>query len=276
MSENDMIERLTRVVAHARKNGIFVTAMPWDDYRAPLDFLERMYKSLVYDGGADHVTMADTLGMGLPWTTAYIVGKMKEWVPGVPIEWHAHNDYGLATSIMLSAVSAGASVVHTSMNSLGERAGNAATEEVVIGLELFLGLDTGIKTEKLYEVSRMVSELAKIPLPMNKPVVGDNEFTFESGQVIYSISHLRGTKGAYCPMPFAPEYIGRKRYNFVLGKMSGSYIIAERLKELGLSASKEQVTEILETVKREASIRKWSIPDDLFETIAREILQQGK
>jgi isopropylmalate/homocitrate/citramalate synthase len=274
MNENDMIERLVRVAAYAKKNGIFTTAMPWDVYKAPLSTLERMYKSLVYDAGIDHLTIADTFGMGLPWTTAYIAGKVREWIPGVPLEWHAHNDYGLATTVMLSAVIGGASVLHTSVNSLGERAGNAATDEVVIGLELFLGLDTGIKLDRLYPVSRLVAELAKIPIPPNKPVIGDNEFTFESGMVVDSIERLKDTDRPLTPFPFAPELIGRREgYNIVIGKMTGKAAVSKKLKELHLSATEEKVSEIVQAIKREASIRKWSIPDDIFETIAREILR---
>ena len=274
MSEDDVIERLVRVAAYAKKNGIFTTTMPWDDYLAPMPFLERMYKSLVNDAGVDHVVLADTHGFGLPWTTAYIIGKLREWVPGTPIEMHAHNDYGLATIAMLSAVVGGASVVHTSINSLGERAGNAATDEVVIGVELFLGLDTGIKLDRLYPVSCLVAELAKIPIPLNKPVIGDNEFTFESGMVVDSIERLKNTDRPFAPFVCAPEMIGRRKgYNIVLGKMTGKTAVAKKLEELQLSATKEQISEIVQAVKREASIRKWSIPDDIFETIAREILQ---
>lgn len=274
MSEDDVIERLVRVAAYAKKNGIFTTTMPWDDYLAPMPFLERMYKSLVNDAGVDHVVIADTHGFGLPWTTAYIVGKLREWVPGTPIEMHAHNDYGLATVAMLSAVVGGASVVHTSINALGERSGNAATDEVVIDVELLLGLNTGIKLDRLYPVSCLVAELAKIPIPLNKPVIGDNQFTFESGMVVDSIERLKDTDRPFAPFVCVPEMIGRRKgYNIVLGKMTGKTAVAKKLEELHLSATKEQIAEIVQAVKREASIRKWSIPDDIFETIARGILQ---
>ncbi len=275
MSEDDVIERLVRVATYAKKNGIFTTTMPWDDYLAPMPFLERMYKSLVNDAGVDHVVIADTHGCGLPWTTAYIIGKLREWVHGTPIEMHAHNDYGLATVDMLSAVVGGASVLHTSINALGERSGNAATDEVVIGVELFLGLDTGIKLDRLYPVSRLVAELAKIPVPLNKPVVGDNQFTFESGMVVDSIERLKDTDRPFAPFICTPEMIGRRKgYNIVLGKMTGRTAVAKKLEELQFSATKEQISEIVQAVKREASIRKWSISDDIFETIARQILQK--
>ena len=274
MSEDESIERLVRVAAYAKKNGIFTTTMPWDDFLAPMPFLERMYKSLVNDAGVDHVVIADTHGFSLPWTTVYIIGKLREWVGDTPIEMHAHNDYGLATVDMLAAVAGGASVVHTSINAIGERSGNAATEEVALDLEMLLGVDTGIKLDKLYPVCRLVSDLTKIPIPMNKPVTGDNQFDFESGMVVDSIERLRDTDRPFAPFICLPEMIGRKKgYNIVLGKMTGKTAVAKKLEELGLSATKEQIAEIVQAVKSEGSIRKWSITDDIFETIARGILQ---
>ncbi len=275
MSEDDMLERLVRVAAYAKKNGIFTTTMPWDDFLAPMPFLERMYKSLVNDAGVDHVVIADTHGFSLPWTTVYIIGKLREWVGDTPIEMHAHNDYGLATVDMLAAVAGGASVVHTSINALGERSGNAATEEVALDLEMLLGVDTGIKLDRLYPVCRLVAELAKIPIPLNKPVTGDNQFTFESGMVVDSIERLKDTDRPFAPFICLPEMIGRKKgYNIVLGKMTGKTAVSKKLEELGLSATKEQIAEIVQAVKSEGSIRKWTIPDDIFESIARRILER--
>jgi isopropylmalate/homocitrate/citramalate synthase len=165
-------------------------------------------------------------------------------------------------------------VVHTSINALGERSGNAATEEVALDIELFLGLDTGIKLDKIYPVCRLVSDLTKVPIAMNKPVTGANQYDFESGMVVDSIERLKDTDRPFAPFICLPEMIGRKKgYNIVLGKMTGKTAVAKKLEELGLSATKEQIAEIVQAVKREASIRKWSIPDDIFETIAQAILQ---
>lgn len=273
LDENQMIERLTRVVKYAKKLGMYTCAMPWDDLKAPLSFLERMYKSVVYEGGADRITLADTFGDALPGTIAYIIGKMRAWAPEVPIDMHAHNDFGLATSIMLTAVTAGASTLHTTMNTLGERAGNASTEEVVMGLELLLGIDTGIKLDRIYPASKLVSEITKIPIPMNKPVVGDNEFTYESGMVIDMTLRALQSDIPYGTMIFAPELIGRKNFNIILGKASGATVIKKKLEDINLSATKEQVAEIVRRVKREAMIIKWSISDDVFENIARNVLK---
>ena len=272
ITEAEMFKRYVETTAHAKKNGIFTTVMPWDTARAPLPWLERLYKGIVYEGGADHVVIADTHGSSLPWAIANFIRKLQEWVPGTPIEMHCHNDCGLATSIMLSAVSAGASVVHTSINCLGERSGNAATEEVALGIEILLGLDTGVKLDKLYPVAQMVAEMTKIPIARNKAVVGDNEFTFESGMVVYVVERM----AAAGERPFAvylPELIGRKGWDVVVGKGTGAGVVAKKLQKLGLSVTKDQVAEITRRVKDEASLRKWSISDEVLEIIARGVLE---
>jgi 2-isopropylmalate synthase len=275
LDERQMIERLVKVAAHAKKNGLYTSVEPWEATKTPIEFLERLYKSAGNDAGVDQITYTDTMGFGLPWTTTYMVRKIREWVPQVTVGMHAHNDYGLATAVMLSGVAGGASTVHTSMNTLGERAGNAATEEVVIGLELLLGVDTGVKLDRIYPVSRLVSEIAKIPIPLNKPITGDNEFTIESGMVADMTLAMSQTDKPFTTMPFLPELIGRKGYNIILGKMSGGTVIKSKLEKLNFPATKQQISEIVERVKREAIVRKWSIPDYVFERIAQDVLEGG-
>jgi isopropylmalate/homocitrate/citramalate synthase len=272
LNEDQMVERLVKAAALAAKHGLETSVMPWEATRTPLPFLERLYKS-VAETGVDQITYTDTMGFGLPITTMYMVRKIKEWAPNVTIAMHAHNDYGLATSVMLSGISAGAVTVHTAMNTLGERAGNASTEEVVMGAELLLGVDTGVKLDRIYPTSRLISEIAKIPIPSNKPIIGDNEFTFESGMVVDMTLRMAKTDKPFSTQAFSPEVIGRKGINLILGKMSGGTIIRDKLEKLGLTATKEQVALLVEKVKREAIIRKWSIPEELFESIARELLE---
>jgi 2-isopropylmalate synthase len=271
ITADQMYRMFVETTAHAKKNGIFTTVMPWDTMRAPLSFVERLFKGIVNEGGADHVVIADTHGSSLPWAIANFVRKMREWVPGTPIEMHCHNDHGLATSIMLSAVSAGASVVHTSVNCLGERSGNAATEEVALNLEILLGVNTGVRLDKLYPLAQMVADFTKIPIARNKPVIGDNEFTFESGMVVYVVERLAASERPF--QTYLPEVIGRKGWDVVLGKGTGAGVVAKKITQLGLTATKEQVSEITKRVKREASLRKWSISDDVLELIAKDVLE---
>jgi isopropylmalate/homocitrate/citramalate synthase len=273
LDENQIVERLVKAAARAKKHGLETSVMPWEATKTPMPFLERLYKS-VAETGVDQITYTDTMGYGLPPVTTYMVRKIQEWAPNVTVALHAHNDYGMATAFMLTGISAGAVTVHTAMNTLGERAGNASTEEVVMGAELLLGVDTGVKLNRIYPTANLVSELTKIPIPSNKPITGSNEFTFESGMVVDMTLRMSKTDKPFTTMAFAPELIGRsKGVNLILGKMSGGTIIKDKLEKLGLSASKEQIAELVERVKREAIVRKWSISEDIFESIAREVLQ---
>lgn len=267
-SPDEMYKNFVETTKHATSHGLFTSVMPWDSNRGSFEFMERVYKGVVNEGGANHVAIADTFGCALPWASAHFVRKIREWVPGIPVEMHAHNDFGLATAVMLSAVSAGASVVHTSINSLGERAGNAATEEVALGIELLLGLKTGINLEKLYPVAQLVAELTKIPIARNKAVIGDNEFTCESGMVAYCIDKF--AKSNMPSQAYNPELTGRDGFNIVLGKMSGAYSVAQKLEKYGFKATKDQVKDITEIVKNEGSIRKWSLSDEDLKVIAKK------
>ena len=266
-SPDEMYKNFVETTRHARDNGLFTAVMPWDSNRGSIEFMERVYKGVVNEGGANHVVIADTFGCALPQATTWYVRKLMEWVPGIPVEMHAHNDFGMATSIMLSSVAAGATGVHTSINSLGERAGNAATDEVALGIELLLGMKTGVRLDLLYPVAQLVAELTKIPVARNKPVTGDNEFTCESGMVAYCIDKF--AKSHVSSQAYNPELIGRDGYNFILGKMSGAYSVAMKLKEAGIEATKEQVADITELVKAEGTMRKWSLTESDLKTIAK-------
>jgi len=275
VTADEMYKRYVETTAHAKKNGIYTVVMPWDTCRAPMDFVERLYKGIVYEGGADHIVVADTHGSSLPWAIFAFIKKVRSWVPGVPVEMHCHNDCGLATAIMLSAVAAGAQVVHTSFCALGERVGNAATEEVALDIEMLLGIPTGIKLEKIYPTAQMIAEIAKMPIARNKPIIGENEFTYESGMVVYVIEKMAAL-GERPYSVFLPELIGRRGYKVVIGKGTGKSVVAKKLKELGIEATKEQIAEITNRIKKEAGLRKWSLPDEAIEYIAKQVIEADK
>jgi 2-isopropylmalate synthase len=272
LDEKDAIEQLVNIVIYAKAHGLFTKVRPWDNSRAPLEYLKRLYTALVNEGHADHITLSDTYGMLLPWTTTWLISKLRAWVPKTPIEMHVHNDFGLATAIMIAAVCGGASVVHTCMNTLGERAGNASTEEVVMALELLLSVKTGIKLDKIYETSKLIADLAKVVIPPNKPIVGAWLHQYWSGMII---SYLERSKAAGRPtasMPFLPDLIGKPSPSYVLGKMSGGFVVEMMLKDMGMSATEEQIDRIVELVKEEGIIRKGIVPNYEFKRILRRVL----
>jgi isopropylmalate/homocitrate/citramalate synthase len=274
MDENEIIKKLTRVISYAKRSGLFVITQIYDTYRASLEFLERTVKTIVYEGGADHVAISDTRGFALPWTATYLVRKVKSWIPQTPIEHHGHNDYGLATALMTGAVVGGAEVVHTSINGIGERVGNAATEEVAMVLELLLGVKTGINLGEIYSICQLVAELTKHPIARNKPIVGENMFLSGSGQVVWRHWKLAQTDRPFADIAFDPQVIGKRgeKLEVVLGVGCGKTIVKDRLEKMGISASEEQIGEIVQRVKEEAYILKWSLSDTHFEEIVKNVL----
>lgn len=275
IGEDETVSKLTRVISYAKKNGLRVTAQVYDTYRAPLDFLERAIKSFVYEGGADQIAISDTRGFALPWTVVYLVRKVKSWVPTTAIEHHGHNDYGLATAMMLAAVVGGAEVVHTSINGIGERVGNAATEEVAMALELLLRVPTGIQLQHITATCELVAELTKHPIARNKPIIGENMFMTGSGQVMWRHKKLAKTDRPLADGAFAPRVIGKDGDGLeaILGIGCGKTIVAEKLEKRSVSATDEQIAEIVRRVKDEASITKWSLSDSQFADILKGVLQ---
>jgi len=276
MDEETFITQLVEHTEYAKSRGVKVSVMPWDTYRAfyeYMDFFEKLYRSLCIEAKADGVVTSDTFGMSLPQAVMYVIRKVREWCPNTPVEMHGHNDFGMATAIMLSAVMAGASYVHTAMNGIGERAGNAPTEEVVMVLEALLGVPTGIKLDMLYYVSQLIEELTKIKMPSNKAIVGDAIFTYESGLVVDILMKLKDLEPLkeVGLMPFSYSVIGRPSYKIILGKGAGKANIIYKAKELGIDLEGVDIERLLEEVKREAIVRKWEVPDEAFKAIVSKM-----
>ena len=267
-SEEDIIRGFVETISYAKKNGYFVTCMPWDDFRADLGFLERLYKSIVFDAGADRVTLVDTSGNSLPWATMFLLKKLRQWVPGVPLEFHVHNEFGLAMAAMVAAITSGVSFVHTCMNGLGNRGGNAATEEVAMAAELLLGVPTGLRLERLKPTSELVETLTRVSITPNKAIVGDNLFTYQAGLSVFMFQKMREQGRPHGYVPFVPEMIGRKGYEFVLGKNSGKTAVRLKLKELEIEVTDDELKKITVRVKEESVVRKGSVSLDLLKDIA--------
>jgi 2-isopropylmalate synthase len=200
--------------------------------------------------------------------------ELRSWFPGLPLGLHIHNDFGLATSSALMALTCGASSVHASVNALGERAGNVATEEVAVGLQYLLGIEAGIDLARIMRVSRMVAEVAKRPVAANTPIVGTHLFELESGIVVHVVTQMRDSElGEIGFAPYLPELVGQEPITIIPGRGTGRHSVEALLDDLGLSANEEQIEEISERVKQHALVLKNGLPLQLFEDIARAVLQ---
>jgi 2-isopropylmalate synthase len=164
----------------------------------------------------------------------------------------------------------GATVVHSSMNGIGERTGNAPTEQVVATLEMLLGVDTGVRLERLTATSRLVEEVSKIPVPLNAPIVGKRVFQIETGVAVHSTEKLRAA-GIKPVRTFVPQVVGQPEIGLLLGAGSGTASVLHHLERLGVELTREQVAEVLAAVKEESTVRKGLIDDETFAAIVARV-----
>lgn len=192
------------VTEYAKDHGLVVELSGEDASRADLGFLKALYEDGM-DAGAERLCFCDTVGLLVPERTTEIFQDFSSSLKA-PLSIHCHNDFGLATANTVAALAAGAKQAHVTVNGLGERAGNASMEEVVMSLEWLYKYNTGIKHEMIYRTSRLVSRLTGVSVSPNKALVGGNAFTHEAGIHVHG---LIADKSTYEPMN--PEYIGRQR-----------------------------------------------------------------
>ena len=263
-SYDDVKRRAIEGVKYAKSKGLYVVFFPYDTTRAEIDFLETLYKEVVEKGKPDSVAIIDTIGCALPQTIYYLVKKVKFWA-NVPVEVHTHNDFGMAVATSIAGVEAGAEVVHGCLTGLGERTGNAPLEQVLVALKALLGMDIRVDFKKLYESCQKVSELSRVPIPVNKPLTGDVAFAREIGLGAKLFDTAPTTL-----FPVNPAFLNRMP-KIVLGKKSGKDSIKIKLDELDLTVEEEKIANLLEEVKN-FSIKKGSyLTDDEFISLVNKI-----
>lgn len=241
-SYDDVKKRAIEGIQYAKSKGFYVTFFPYDTTRAEPDFLESLYKDVCEQARPDSVAIVDTIGMALPQAIYYMVKKVKSWV-NVPVEIHTHNDFGMGVATSLAAVEAGAEVVHGCMTGLGERTGNAPLEQIMVTMKTLLGMDLNIDFSKIYSTCKRISELSKLPIPINQPFTGDVAFSREIGLGAKLFETAPTTI-----FPVKPSFLNREP-RIVLGKKSGKDTIKIKLDELGMSVRDDSIPEILNEVK---------------------------
>lgn len=258
ISNADYKEKALALTRHAKDKGLAVIFSPYDTTRANPDFLAELVAALDESGTVDRLRIVDTTGCALPEAITEIVTRIRQAAPGLALEIHCHNDFGLACANTLAGVRAGADYISSTINGIGERCGNAATEDAVMALEVLEGYRTRLKLDQFREISRMVSDLSRIPVPVNKAVVGDNAFRHEAGMVVAGVLKEPFTAEAY-----RPEIVGQKR-EILLGKKSGLVSIAYKLGETGLKLPEERHPELLERIKQVATREGRGVTDAEF------------
>ncbi|HEV2617529.1 MAG TPA: hypothetical protein VGU63_13070 [Candidatus Acidoferrales bacterium] len=268
ISREEAVRRAADAVSYAKKHGIYVAFFPVDSTRADLDFLRTIYRA-AHDAGADEAVIVDTIGACGPEAVEFLVGSVREWLgEKVPVHFHGHNDFGLATACAVAAVRAGATWIQGTINGMGERAGNADLGEVALALQCLYGVPVAMDLTRIREVSRAVREAAGYQLEPWKPVVGENLFVRESGAVASQFHVPEAIE------PFSADLVGACR-KIVLGKKSGLDSIALKAKELGLEVSESQRPPILAAVKSKGIAVRRLVTDAEFRAIVQQVCESS-
>jgi isopropylmalate/homocitrate/citramalate synthase len=245
----------------AADNGILAAFFGVDSTRAEPDFYERVYKSAV-EAGAQEVVVVDTLGIASPEAVADLVGKTVEWVGSdVPVHFHGHNDFGLATASAVAAVRAGARWIQGTINGMGERAGNANLGEVALTLRALYGVDSNLRLDRIRDVAASVQTLSGYELEPWKPVTGETLFRRESGAVASQFHDPPSIE------PYSSALVAAER-GIVLGKKSGIDSIRIKAEELGMEVPEVERAELLAKVKELGTRKRGLVTDEEFRKLA--------
>lgn len=241
-----VLENMYNAVTYAKKNGLYISVNGEDASRADINFLIE-FINLAKEAGADRFRYCDTVGVMEPFTLRDTIEKIYK-VTNFDIEMHTHNDFGMATANAIAGIVGGANHIGVTVNGLGERAGNAALEEVIMALKFVYGYETNIDTTRFREISKYVSQASGRELPIWKAIVGTNMFRHESG--IHADGALKDPKNYEA---FDPSEVGLER-QIVIGKHSGKAAIINKFREYEIELSNEDAESMLELV-RQTSVR---------------------
>ncbi|MFB6087512.1 MAG: LeuA family protein [Haloarculaceae archaeon] len=263
-TREEALERAVESVERVKEAGVECMFSPMDATRTDEAFLMDVVDA-VSEAGTDWINIPDTCGVATPGRFRALIEKVVERTDA-RIDVHTHDDFGLATANALAGYEAGAAQSQVSVNSIGERAGNAAYEEVVMALESLYDVDTGIDTTRITEISRIIADKSGIDVPGNKPIVGDNAFSHESG--IHAAGVIENSD-TFEPGVMTPEMVGAKR-ELVLGKHTGQHSVRERLEDAGYAPTDAEVREVTRRVK-DYGAEKQRVTMDVLERFADEV-----
>ncbi len=261
VSREKMLGRITSAMRFAAEHDIHAAFFGVDSTRAQPDFYREVYAAAV-EAGAREVVVVDTLGIASPEAVAQLVGDTVELVgPDVPVHFHGHNDFGVATASAVAAVRAGATWVHGTINGMGERAGNASLGEVALTLRALYGVESNLRLDRIREVAARVRELSGYALEPWKPVTGETLYRRESGAVVSQFHDPPSIE------PYSSELVATER-SIVLGKKSGLDSIRIKADELGLDVPEDQRAGLLAAVKARGTAKRGLVTDDEFRELA--------
>ncbi|WGI17336.1 2-isopropylmalate synthase [Methanonatronarchaeum sp. AMET-Sl] len=272
-SKDEVKEIITDQITYLKDHDVNCLFSAMDATRTDIEFLIDVYKK-AEQAGADTINVPDTVGIATPHSMGQLIKKISNEI-SIPIDIHCHNDFGLAVANSLHGVEFGAKQVQVTVNGVGERAGNASLQQVVMGIECLLNLKTNIETEKLYETSKIVERLTGIQILPNTPIIGDNAFSHESG------IHAQGVisdSETFEPGIMTPEMVGHKR-RIVPGKHVGRHAVRNMLLDAGLKPNEKELNEIVSRVKdlgdkgkKVTDVDLYTIAEVVMNSISKEVI----
>ncbi|OUU79056.1 MAG: pyruvate carboxyltransferase [Gammaproteobacteria bacterium TMED78] len=267
------IDTSVEATAYAHEQGLEVVFFPIDFSRSELSWVLELINKVASDGHMDALALVDTFGVISPHAMKYFVRAVKEKFPDTRLEAHFHQDFSLGVANTLLSLAEGVEVVHSTVLGIGERSGNAPTEDIVMALLTMYGIDLGIKTEKLYPLAKLVEELSKIKVPTNKSIVGDMLYQVESGIIANWFKNC-GNEHLTELFPMRPELVGQPSADVVMGKGSGIDSVNIWLDKIGIKATEEESLAILMEVKQKGTEKKALLSIDEFKNIANSIVSK--
>ena len=262
LDEATVLSRIRSAVKFAKEQGLYCAYFPVDATRARLEFLKQAYSAAI-DSGADELVLVDTIGVATPEAMYYLTAQVKDWFK-VPLAVHCHNDFGLASACSLAALRAGADSVHLTVNGLGEKSGNADIADMALALTGLYGVQTNLKLDRLYPLSKLVQEVTRIPVSPLKAVVGETVYGRETGSTVAQVLTFPPSVE-----PYSPELVGRKR-EIYLGKKSGKKSVEWALSKIGASVAAEKMDDLLAAVKKQGIKNRGIVPLEQFRELVKK------
>ena len=260
------IDTSVEATAYAHEQGLEVVFFPIDFSRSELSWVLELINTVASEGHMDALALVDTFGVISPHAMKYFVRAVKEKFPDTRLEAHFHQDFSLGVANTLLSLAEGVEIVHSTVLGIGERSGNAPTEDIVMALLTMYGIDLGIKTEKLYPLAKLVEELSLIKVPSNKSIVGDMLYQVESGIIANWFKNC-GEEHLTELFPMRPELVGQPTADVVMGKGSGIDSVNIWLDKIGIKASEEEAADILKECKALGESTKKLLTEEQFRDI---------
>ena len=263
LTRDDVLRKVFEAISFAKQNGITIAFFAVDGTRTDLEFLRKITMT-VLEAGAAEIVVVDTIGACGPEAVEFLVRQTREWVGAeIPVHFHGHNDFGMATACAVAAVRGGASWIQGTINGMGERAGNADICEIALALRCLYDVPVALNLAKVRSVSEVVQKAGGYTLDAWRPLVGENLFMRESGAVATQFHIPEAIE------PYSADLVNAER-RIVLGKKSGLDSIDLKAKELGIAFADEQRAPILAAVKKRAIAKRGLVSDEEFRQIVDE------